>query len=721
MSGSNLSLTKFQQLLAVARAKAEARKEKESAAAISSLQSLTLHEKPTEVDLSALQITSNSLETPEGREQAIETIQEISASVSNISDAKIRTTGVAADVELNERQQKLVDTILSGDDCCLIGAAGTGKTTATGKAIKKLVESDRLAPTGADTKWLRKDVLGVVITSFTRKAVNNIRRAVPDELKPHVQTMHKLLEFSPEFYEIFDEKTNSIKKTMKFEPKRNALNPLPSGIKLCIFEESSMIGTDLYKLWSDAMPHNPQEVFIGDIRQLPPVFGPAILGFKMSLLPVVELTEVYRQALLSPIIRLAHGILSGDSSKFSVKVVEKEEAHPVTGRVMKRKYVPSYEAFEEEGEHGTVKIQPWQKKISSEDATHGFVNQVIHWIKTGYFNPADDIILCPFNKSFGTIEINKGIANYLGQQRGAVVHEVIAGFEKHYLAVGDRVLYDKEDAEIVEIKRNLNYMGKNFQHPHVMLDRWGALQQELSAEEQKQQEEEDNQADFEAVAAFMESMEDNEERVNAASHVVKIRFSYSEDELELTSAGEINNLLGGYAITVHKMQGSENEKVFLVLHHSHAAMVSNELLYTAVTRARSFLHIICEVDTFNKGVRSHKVRGRTLAEKIEFFKGKGEFLQMQKEMEFLQKQRALKEEQVDRRKLLREIDVPVSPLEESKYEPDIVDYTDLVPDTIWSDNAWIPEQEKELVAESRPLSALEKLSLLRNKLKEARK
>ena len=59
--------------------------------------------------------------------------------------------------------------------------------------------------------------------------------------------------------------------------------------------------------------------------------------------------------------------------------------------------------------------------------------------------------------------------------------------------------------------------------------------------------------------------------------------------------------------------------------------------------------------------------------------------------------------------------------EESKYESDIVDYTDLVPDTTWSDTAWIPEQEKELVAESRPLSALEKLSLLRNKLKEARK
>jgi len=61
-----------------------------------------------------------------------------------------------------------------------------------------------------------------------------------------------------------------------------------------------------------ACPHKPQCVFLGDIRQLPPVFGTAILGFKMLELPVVELTEVYRQALKSPILRFALAVDDGE-------------------------------------------------------------------------------------------------------------------------------------------------------------------------------------------------------------------------------------------------------------------------------------------------------------------------------------------------------------------------------------------------------------------------
>ena len=41
----------------------------------------------------------------------------------------------------------------------------------------------------------------------------------------------------------------------------------------------------------------------------------------------------------------------------------------------------------------------------------------------------------------------------------------------------------------------------------------------------------------------------------------------------------------GYALTVHKAQGSEWDRVFLLLHQSHNTMIQRELLYTAVTRA----------------------------------------------------------------------------------------------------------------------------------------
>ena len=51
-------------------------------------------------------------------------------------------------------------------------------------------------------------------------------------------------------------------------------------------------------------------------------------------------------------------------------------------------------------------------------------------------------------------------------------------------------------------------------------------------------------------------------------------------------------------------------------------MIARELLYTAVTRAREELYIICEPDTFVKGIIAQKVPGNCLADKIEYFKGK---------------------------------------------------------------------------------------------------
>jgi len=51
-------------------------------------------------------------------------------------------------------------------------------------------------------------------------------------------------------------------------------------------------------------------------------------------------------------------------------------------------------------------------------------------------------------------------------------------------------------------------------------------------------------------------------------------------------------------------------------------MLQRELLYTAVTRAREELYIICEPEMFTKGILSQRVKGNTLAEKAEYFKGK---------------------------------------------------------------------------------------------------
>lgn len=57
-----------------------------------------------------------------------------------------------------------------------------------------------------------------------------------------------------------------------------------------------------------------------------------------------------------------------------------------------------------------------------------------------------------------------------------------------------------------------------------------------------------------------------------------------------------NNLELAYAISVHKAQGSEFERVYLVLPKHKKALLSKELLYAAITRAKGHLTIFAEQD-----------------------------------------------------------------------------------------------------------------------------
>jgi ATP-dependent exoDNAse (exonuclease V) alpha subunit len=211
-------------------------------------------------------------------------------------------------ITYNAEQQEFVTLASSGKSCILIGAAGTGKTTCMRGVTESLVQSGivgilsseghkHLPPTGTP---------GIVICAYTRRAVANIRKNLSPDLANNCITIHKLLEYQPVYDEVQDPATGKMRKTMSFQATRNKHNPLPQSIHTIIYEESSMIGTDLYREVQAALSHPVQEIFLGDIQQLPPVFGPAVLGFKLLSLPTVELTQVYRQALEQNPIRQSH-------------------------------------------------------------------------------------------------------------------------------------------------------------------------------------------------------------------------------------------------------------------------------------------------------------------------------------------------------------------------------------------------------------------------------
>ena len=526
-------------------------------------------------------------------------------------------------ITLNTEQQKFVSLVAQGRSCCLVGAAGTGKTTAVKQAITNLLSTKSIptvkVPTGnsANPKLLQ-GLEGIVGCAFTRKAVANLKANFPDRLHPHCMTIHALLEFAPVFYETFNEEGNLVS-TMRFEPQRNKMNPLPTELSTIVIEESSMVGTDLFKQLMDAIPpnHPIQLVFLGDINQLSPVFGDAILGYKLLELPTIVLTQVYRQALESPIIRLAHRILSG-----------------------KQILYPELSMEEKDGGQWQVKdkltILNWKPKTSEVQAEITALAYLKKEYLANNYDPFNDMVICPFNKHFGTINLSKGIANFIDEKFSIHPTEVISGFVKKYFAIGDLVLFQNEEYIITKINRNAMYRGKIQPNTDVIFDRFGNIKGTKGGKDSTDNYDTSSipKTADEIIDSIIANAED--EVTDNASHVIYLAKpdaleqylseGYTMDTvpetISIDSRGQVNNLTLAYATTCHKAQGLESKRVFILTHKCHNILLNREWLYTAVTRAKEKLTILCERDAFVGGINKQQIKGTTLEEKAEYFKGK---------------------------------------------------------------------------------------------------
>ena len=76
-------------------------------------------------------------------------------------------------------------------------------------------------------------------------------------------------------------------------------------------------------------------------------------------------------------------------------------------------------------------------------------------------------------------------------------------------------------------------------------------------------------------------------RMDAETNTLKVWFETADGEVKSVLPGYISNAETVYATTIHKSQGSEFKKVFVILPISEdIPILTRELLYTAVTRAK---------------------------------------------------------------------------------------------------------------------------------------
>ena len=190
-------------------------------------------------------------------------------------------------ISYEPRQRQAVHLAASEGLLLLTGGPGTGKTTAV-RGIVALFERMGL------------DVLLLAPTGRAAKRMSEL-------CSREAQTIHRALGMT----------YNDLTREVSF--KKNAKDPLECDA--IIVDEMSMVDLPLMDALLEAMRPGCRLVMVGDPDQLPSVGAGNVLGdlLRSGAIPTVSLTEVFRQARDSAIIRNAHAVNAGASPDLNNK------------------------------------------------------------------------------------------------------------------------------------------------------------------------------------------------------------------------------------------------------------------------------------------------------------------------------------------------------------------------------------------------------------------
>ena len=98
--------------------------------------------------------------------------------------------------------------------------------------------------------------------------------------------------------------------------------------------------------------------------------------------------------------------------------------------------------------------------------------------------------------------------------------------------------------------------------------------------------------------------------------VVSFGVDPKTNPLKLVTPSQLYNIESAWVITVHKSQGSEFENVLLVLPDEMSPVLTRELIYTAVTRARNCVEVYGNESVWNEAIQQKSGRYSGIGEML---------------------------------------------------------------------------------------------------------
>ncbi len=410
--------------------------------------------------------------------------------------AQITAYENANGISFSPTQRQAISMAVQEGLLVITGGPGTGKTTII-NCILSLLDSESIclaAPTG--------------------RAAKRMSEATGKE----ASTLHRLLEYGGDEGEFIRDEEN------------------PLDCTCLIVDEMSMVDVFLMRALLRALPVGARLILVGDADQLPSVGAGNVLGdiLQSSVIPSVRLTEIFRQAESSLIVRNAHAINHGEMPQVNLK-----------------------------GSNFFLERKPYAESAAQ---------TIVELCKTrlpNFLNSGDPIrqiqVLAPTKKgACGVIALNCMLQAALNPPSP----------EKEEIAYGDGVF--RTGDKVMHIKNNYN----------------------LEWEDEKGHE---GQGVFNGDMGTV-LLVDNDDKT--------LSVLFDDGRMAEYEYGMLEELELAYCLSVHKSQGSEFRAVVMPAVGGPPMLLTRNLFYTALTRARELVVLVGREDAIAAMVNNNHIARR---------------------------------------------------------------------------------------------------------------